>query len=731
MLKPSADDPAPLEAPAPTQFYIPVTASLMERRPRTLKHGDMFGVFDHYGDVYGGTGSPEGLFYRDTRYLSDLHIFINDERPLLLSSVVRDNNALLAVDLTNPDLIKDGVRVLPRDTIHISRAKFLWNGAAHERFSVRNFDIKDHTFSIRINFGADFADVFDVRGHQRKEKGVMTTSRGENGFIFSYQGLDNLHRRTVVTFDPQPDRVDEHGAEFDLTVTPNGRESIFMAVSCEEQEDRAPVEPRNFFRYMRQSRRGLRETASDYATVDTSNEIFNEMLCRSMADLHMLMTETEHGAYPYAGIPWFSTTFGRDAIITAMETLWLNADVAKGVLQFLAATQATEVDPERDAEPGKILHEARKGELARIGEVPFAQYYGGVDTTPLFVLLAGLYFQQTGDLHTVSKLWPQIERALDWIDTYGDRDGDGFVEYQRAKDSGLANQSWKDSGDSMFHSDGSLVEGPITPSEVQGYVYAAKKLATRLAAAMGLPVKAEHLNAQAERLRENFEAQFWCEDIGMYALCLDGQKTAAKVRSSNAGQLLLSGIANPERAESIANQLMGPDFFSGWGIRTIGAAESRYNPMAYHNGSIWPHDNALIGLGFSRYGLQHHLQRLLSGLFDTATYMDQRRLPELFCGFRRTPGTGPTLYPVACAPQAWSSAAPFALLQGCFGLEILGAEGEARFTRPRLPHFLDEVTIRSLKVGSSSVDLLLRRYGSDVSVNILNQTGNAKVNVTL
>jgi glycogen debranching enzyme len=715
-----------LAAPS-VQFYIPATSSILEKRPRTLKHGDTFGVFDHYGDIVPRDDSPEGLYHKDTRYLSDLGVLVNGRRPLLLSSSVQDNNAVLTADLTNPDIFVDSVLDLPRDTIQIVRSKFLWEGACYERFGIRNFDSRARIVDFGFHFATDFADIFEVRGHKRERRGRTETRLLESGVAFTYHGLDDIERGSTIRFDPKPQHIDRTAALFHLEIPAGRCVSLFVTVACEEEAGRDKPS-RLFFVGLRGARRALRAATARAASVATSNEIFNEVLCRGMADLYMLMTDTEQGPFPYAGIPWFSTAFGRDAIITAIEMLWIDPAIAKGVLGFLAATQATELRPEAEAEPGRMLHEMRSGELARLGEVPFARYYGSVDTTPLFIVLAGLYFERTGDLETVAALWPHLDSALSWIDTYGDRDRDGFVEYQRMGKNGLVNQGWKDSIDSIFHADGRSAEGAIALCEVQGYVYAAKRHAAKIAEAMGLSARAEKLHAEAERLRAAFEKAFWCEEIGIYALALDGSKQPCRVRSSNAGQLLFSGIVSAERANAVADQLMGPSFFTGWGIRTIAASETRYNPMSYHNGSVWPHDNALIGLGFARYGMKEHAQKLLAGLFDTARYMDLRRLPELFCGSRRAPGKAPTLYPVACVPQAWSCAAPFALLQACLGLD-LEFEGGVCFRQPRLPSFLDEVTIRALSVPSGRVDILLRRHGTDVSVNVLQRTGNARVAV--
>ena len=716
----------------PVTFYIPATSSLAERRPRTLKHGDTFGLFDHYGDIIAAEGSPEGVYHKDTRFLSSFHLLINELRPLLLSSTVQDNNTVLTADLTNPDFFDQRGRLrLPRDTIHMVRSKFIWQGQVFERLRVRNFDQRRHAVALIFTFGTDFADLFEVRGQRRAARGrIETRLAGPQAVVFTYHSLAGDVWRTTIELAPAPQDLGAGRAVFDLSLDPGERRSLFVTIRCNGRADHDGC-GRRFFTSMHAARRALREASRRVAAIETSNQVFNEVLCRSMADLSMLVTETPEGPYPYAGIPWFSTAFGRDGIITAAQLLWLDPTIAEGVLGFLAARQAREHRPAADAEPGKILHETRQSEMAALGEVPFGQYYGAVDSTPLFVMLAGMYFERTGDLTRLQALWPNVQAALRWIDEWGDVDRDGFVEYRPQAERGLSNQGWKDSEDSVFHADGRLPAGPIALCEVQGYVYAAKRYAARLAAALGSRRLAERLEDEAAILKDRFEAAFWCEAIGTYALALDGAKQPCRVRTSNAGQVLLSGIASPERATRTADLLIGRDLFSGWGVRTVAQSGARYNPISYHNGSIWPHDNALIALGFARYGLNDHALRLFSGMFDAATYMDLRRLPELFCGFRRRPGKAPTLYPVACSPQAWASAAPLAFLQACLGLSFDPATERVRFRQPRLPEFLDHVVIRNLRVGASRFDVMLRRYGTDVSVNVLDRAGDGRVVVTL
>ncbi len=427
---------------AETPFYIAGVGTSTRPR-RTLKHGDCFAVVDSYADIGATPGGSDGLFFRDTRYLSHLEILLNGQQPLLLGSSVRDDNSVLTVDLTNPDIYLDDKLVLPKDGLHVVRTLFLWRGAAYQRIHMTNHG--DGPFDVRLSFAfaSDFADLFEVRGMHRKQRGTVIPRVESRGRVsLNYRGLDDAIRRTAVLFEPAPIRLTESVASYAFTLAPHASRSVFMTVNCESgAEVNVPLPFRKALRAAFQERRAA---SGGITTITTSNQVFNEVLCRSMADLAILTTATPQGPFPYAGIPWYSTTFGRDGIITALQMLWCDDRIAKGVLRRLAHYQAVGVDPLSDAEPGKILHEMRGGEMAALREVPFHLYYGSVDATPLFIILAGRYVEHTGDLETLGELWPNIEAALTWIDGPGDRDQDGFVEYHRADEQGLVNQGWKD-----------------------------------------------------------------------------------------------------------------------------------------------------------------------------------------------------------------------------------------------------------------------------------------------
>jgi glycogen debranching enzyme len=707
------------------QFYIRATSSLLQERRHVLKDGDSFAVFDVQGDVAPFGAGEQGYFHGGTRHLSLLRQTINGQRPLLLSSRVRQQNDVFGADLTNPDQVRQGVVVFPRDLLHIYRSRFLWAGHLHERLHVVNYGGATMTATLMVEFGADYSDIFEVRGLRRERRGrLLPPSVGSDAVRLAYEGLDGALRATVLLFDPAPTGVTAESAGFHLELAPHEVHTITLTIRCEGPEGHGPTRTYDEA-YDLAAGSGARRRR-DWCTLFTANEQFNEWCNRSAADIQMMTSDMPTGPYVYAGVPWFSTPFGRDGIITALEALWANPDLARGTLAYLAATQAIVVSEEQDAEPGKILHETRSGEMARLGEVPFGRYYGSVDSTPLFVILAGYYYARTGDREFITGLWEHVDRALRWIDEHGDPDRDGFIEYARRNPTGLVHQGWKDSSDSVSHQDGTLAEGPIALCEVQGYVFEARRQGARLAALLGLSDRARALARQAKELRERFERAFWSDDLGTYALALDGKKRACGVRASNAGHCLYTGIAQPGRARRVAETLMDERFFTGWGVRTLAVDERRYNPMSYHNGSVWPHDNAILGAGFARYGMRAPAARILAALFDASLFVDYR-MPELFCGFHRRAGEGPTLYPVACSPQAWSAGAVFMLLQATLGLSIDGVARRITINNGFLPEFLPQVRLEGLRIGQGSVDLMLERHTRDLGVRVERNDAKAEI----
>jgi glycogen debranching enzyme len=692
---------------------------------RVLKNDDTFAVFDQHGDIIQSEASETGLYHAGTRYLSNFELLLGRRRPLLLSSTTSPDNAVFMADLTNPD-IRDGERVaVPRGELHIFRSRVLSNGSCVERIRVSNFARHAVEVPIVLTFDSDFVDVFEVRGTRREQRGERLPDVAGRDLLLRYRGLDGVERRTRIKCLQRPDSLDGRRATFKLLLNPLARIDLELTISCSANS--SEEEPATFEHTLTAVRAQLNVTAHRRCTVFSSNESLNRWIGRSMADLEMMITDTPFGPYPYAGIPWFSTPFGRDGIITAMELLWVDSEIARGVLTFLAQTQATEYNDVQDAQPGKILHEMRQGEMAALGEIPFARYYGTADATPLFVMLASAYFERTGDRALIDRIWPNIVAALDWMRTSGDPDGDGFIEYSRRSHSGLIQQGWKDSHDSIFHADGSLAEPPIALCEVQGYAYAAWAGAAKLAAARGNERQSQDWFDRAETLRQRFEQAYWCEDLDTYALALDGSKRPCRVRTSNAGHCLFTGIANIERARRTCATLMDDASFAGWGIRTVAAGEARYNPMSYHNGSIWPHDTALVAAGLARYGCTDLATRLLGAMFDLSRVVDMHRLPELICGFHRRESEHPTLYPVACAPQAWASAAVFLLLEACVGLQVDALGGRVLFARGTLPESIDWLQLSNLSVGSARVDLRLERHPHDLGVTVLRREGAVEI----
>ena len=708
------------------EYYVRATSGLADHRTRVLKYGDTFAVFNRYGDIEALGPLQFGLFHAESRHLSRMVLQINDRQPQLLGSTVRQDTSLLAVDLSNVDEGNGEGNALRQGMVHIFRSSLLDHATCHQVVRLINYSSEQIRVSLKLCFDADFADIFEVRGSMRDRRGEnLPPQIKPQEVLLSYRGLDEVERGTRLYFWQVPESLAGDEATFSFVLEPKVEQSLVIDIFCERKNLRAAAgtPPESRLETASLFSKTLRETR-----VITSSDRLNAWINRSESDLRMLTEGNPEGDYPYAGVPWFSTVFGRDGIITAMECLWIDPRMARGVLCYLAETQATEENVAQDAEPGKIIHEMRRGEMAVLGEVPFARYYGSVDATPLFVMLAGEYFQRTNDLACIKQLWPHLESALNWIERYGDADGDGYVEYRRMSPRGLLQQGWKDSNDSIFHADGKIAEPPIALCEVQSYVFAAKLGAARLCTALGFADRAEKLANDAAALKARFNEDFWCEDLGTFAIALDGHKRPCRVSTSNAGHALFAGIATPEHAQKVCEHLLSPSLFSGWGVRTASSAEQRYNPMSYHNGSVWPHDNALIGAGFARYGMHEKALQVLTAMYDASSEIDLHRMPELFCGFHRRGSAGmPVLYPVACAPQAWAAGAVYLLLAACLGMKVDARERFVQFENPQLPSGVSELEIRGLQVEDARANLLIRRHSRGIDVEVLEKRGRLEV----
>lgn len=687
-------------------------ASLDETAPRephrlfALKHGDCFAVADAYGDI---RGVGDGFFRDDTRVLSEFRLTVGGRSTSLLGASLSQDNVLFTSNLTNLPIESTAGRQIPQGAIHIERVRLLWEERLYERITLSNYSREHSTILLSLRFAADFRDMFEVRGSTRSKRGTAHTAEiARSAVVLRYEGLDNVVRTSAISFSQTPDQLTSERADFIIAVTKRSSQTLYVEVG---NETVASPESQRFRAAAARARFGMRAKRRHGATLHSSGRVFNDWMARARADVALLTTELATGPYPYAGIPWFSTAFGRDGVISALQMLWLNPGLARGVLAFLAQHQATETSPFSDSEPGKIMHETRKGEMVALSELPFGRYYGGVDTTPLYIHLACAYADRTGDTAFIDDLWPSLCAAAEWIETASR--STGFLTYQRAAESGLANQGWKDSFDSVFHADGRIPKGPIALVEVQGYVFAAFQGLAKLARLRGEAERAEGWEIRADAIRQKVERHFWIEELGYYALALDGDGQPCKVRTSNAGHLLYVGLPEPDRARMVADQLLSASFHSGWGLRTLADDAIFFNPMSYHNGSIWPHDTAICAAGLARYGIRDSVVRLMSGTFESAVHFNMR-LPELFCGFTRAAGEAPIAYPVACLPQAWSAGSAFMLMQSCLGLRIDGWTGEIHVTRPRLPIGIDNLVIRHLSVGQAAVDLTFQRVGDRV-----------------
>ncbi|WP_231118151.1 amylo-alpha-1,6-glucosidase [Lysobacter silvisoli] len=676
-----------------------------------LKDGDSFLIANGYGDI---AGPSEGLFHNDTRLLSLYRLSLGEARPALLGASVSRDNAFFVAHLTNRALSPLGEAGTPQGLVHIARTRLLLHERMYERIACTNYDSRPALLPLRFELAADFRDMFEVRGSVRKARGEMLASQAD-GYRrrFQYRGLDGVLRSSFIAYSHAPTAEDGNGLDIHLRIEPGGHTELYVEAGVASQDDAAPSRQR-YRQAAAQARLRMRQRQRRGARISSNGPLFDEWMRRSRSDLALLTSELSSGPYPYAGIPWFSTPFGRDAVITALQTLWLDPGLARGVLRFLAEHQAQEESAFLDAAPGKIMHETRKGEMSSLRELPFGLYYGGVDTTPLFVLLAGAYARRTGDYGFIDGLWPALRAATAWIERVCDANPWGLLDYARREASGLANQGWKDSEDSVFHADGRFPPGPIALVEVQGYAYAAFRAMAELGRRRE-DAQADAWERRAERLRATVQEKYWMAEAGYYGIAVDGEGKRCEVLASNPGHLLYVGLPDPAHAQAVAERMMQPAFYTGWGLRTLAKGEPRYNPMSYHNGSVWPHDSALCAAGLARYGGRDVAARLLRSAFETAVHFDMR-LPELYCGFARRPGAPPIPYPVACLPQAWAAGSPFMLLQACLGVEVDGEQRVVHVNRPKLPPGIDDVRVHGLVVGEERVDLVFKQFGDRVGV---------------
>jgi glycogen debranching enzyme len=696
-----------------------------------LKHDDLFAVFNARGDFHGAlhavgpsTGA-DGLFQDDTRILSKLVLRLQGEMPELLSGDIGRDNVVFTAHLTNPLFRDRRNRLVPHGEIYLLRRRLLWQRKLYETLLVKSYSAEPILFDLTLDADADFRDVFEIRGMTRARRGEAQQPCSEsNCLTLSYRGLDGQVRTTSITFSA-PLAIRQQHIVLPIELKPGAVRQILMTISSDG--DTSMPSRADFFTALKRSKREARHHIRALNRLETSNAAFDAWAEQAAADLSLLVTDLETGPYPYAGIPWFSVPFGRDAVMTALQVLWINPALARGVLAYLSALQAEESSDFHDAEPGKIMHETRKGEMAALSEVPFGRYYGGADTTPLFVLLAGAYLKRTNDVAFCREVWPAVRAALAWIDDFGDADRDGFIEYSRGAAGGLQNQGWKDSDTSVFHADGSLAQGPIAIVEVQAYVVAAKRAAAEIAIALGDTSLAEELAGQADRLQTKLEARFWSDALGTYALALDGDKRPCAVRTSNVGHVLYCGAASPQNATRVGHDLMSQDLFSGWGVRTVATDASLYNPMSYHNGTVWPHDCSIVAAGLARYGMSEAAARIFTGLFEAACRFPHFRLPELFCGFPRHAGEGPVAYPSACTPQAWASGAVFLLLQASLSIDIDARKGVIAVRDPRLPEWLRRVTVKNLPIGAGRTTLYFRCEKQGVEVGLSDVEGDIRL----
>jgi glycogen debranching enzyme len=710
----------------PEEEYYLLTSASVQRRPQfLLNHAESFAIFDLAGDVPLARREAYGLFHCGTRFLSRYEMRLNGQLPLLLNTATTYEGSGLVTYLSNADEVHQGQVLLLRDTVAVRRDKTLFAGTLYESIQLHNFGQEPLSLELRFLCEADFADIFELRGSQRAQRGeILAPNLQPDRLHFSYRGLDGVWREMVLSFSLTPYYLASDSVNFALSLGPGEETTLAISVSCHVGHiSSAPVSTlRSALNAVLTERDTWR---ARFPQVSASHEGFNAWVNRSLHDLALLHVDTAQGSYVSAGIPWFATLFGRDSLITALETLAFSPDLAVGVLRTLAGLQGQDYANERDEEPGKILHEMRHGEMAATGEIPFARYYGSVDATPLFLLLLAEYADRSGDLVLVQELWPAALAAMSWMETASD--SKGYLTYARRNTRGLVNQGWKDSHDAIMHADGTLAEPPIALAEVQAYVYAARCRLAPLARRLGDDALAETWETQATRLQEQFQRDFWLPEERTFALALDAHAQPCRVVSSNEGHCLYGQIATDAQARQLIDRFSQEDMFCGWGIRTLSAQARRYNPMSYHNGSVWPHDNAIIAAGFARYGANDQAERILSAFFDASACVVDCRLPELFCGFSRQFQQGPAPYPVACKPQAWAAGSLFLFLQAVLGLRIDAWAHRMTLGRGVLPTWLNELSIRGLQVCDAQVDLRIVRGRASAAVEVLKKHGNVEI----
>jgi glycogen debranching enzyme len=663
----------------------------------SVLEGSTFMVSDARGDV--PAGAVGGLFHDDTRFVDRWELTLGGERPQVLTSGVVDYYSA-AFYLSNPAL--DG---LPAQSLSIQRFRFVGDGL-HEKLTVKNHLNRPVTVELRLGTGADFADLFEVKDRIPKKEGESRTLRDQDHCLITYEYDHHLFRAATKVHSSAFGRIETDDLVFDLELGAREQWSTSILVSVHVDEQIMEPVHEEFGETEREAGRVLRKWRDEVPRFQ-GPDLLRHVYQKSLIDLAALRltADVEGNDYslPAAGLPWFMAIFGRDTLITSYQALWVGPELAKGALIALAALQGTEMNDFKDEEPGKILHEIRFGELTTLGLKPHRPYYGTNDATPLWLVLLSAYWRWTGDDQTVKDLRGNAMRALEWIDRYGDLDGDGYVEYRTRSSQGLANQCWKDSGDGVQFSDGRIPEVPIATCEIQGYCYDAKLRAAELAERVwGDPDLAERLRTESKDLFERFNRDFWSDERGgYYVLGLDGHKARIDALTSNMGHLLWSGIVPEDRAKVVVDHLFADSLFSGWGIRTLSELDAGYNPIGYHTGTVWPHDNSIAAMGLLRYGFRDQVNRIALALFEAASYTDHR-LPETFAGYARSDSRFPVRYPTACSPQAWATAAPFLLLRAMLGLDVRGGEVVCD---PHLPERLGRVRLHGIHALGTHLDV--------------------------